>query len=169
MTVPDDQKMSVGGLWMHRACALNVSLTRVSVTWRRGWEPAPFLLRPHLYCQCWLIGRMLLWDFLLFYLFCCIINLNTNTLTIVLCSLKYLMDVFELLMFCWSSYYRGIVSVVSVYNGIDILMKYIQSASLEFCFICGIVLFSTQHDHKCNHGHCSYWRQYLGFKMLMTS
>ncbi len=144
MTVPDDQKMSVGGLWMHRACALNVSLTRISVTWRRGWEPAPFLLRPHLLLSVLINRKDVTVRFSpLFYLFCCIINLNTNTLTIVLCSLKYLMNVFELLMFCWSSYYRGIVSVVSVYTGIDILMKYIQSASLDFCFICGIVLFST--------------------------
>lgn len=169
MTVPDDQKMSVCVLWMLSACALNMSLIRVSVTWRHGWEPAPFLLRPHLLLSVLINQKGVTVRFShLFYLFCCIINLNTNTWTIVLCSLKYLMNVFELLMFCWSSYYRGVVSVVSVYNCIDIFMKYIQSASLEFSFICGIVLFST-HDHKLNQVHCRYWREYLGFKMLMTS
>lgn len=82
MTVPDDQRMSVGGLWMLSACALNVSLTSVSVTWRRGWEPAPFLLRPHL-----LVSKLINQKDVtvryspLFFLFCCIINVNTNTLS----------------------------------------------------------------------------------------
>lgn len=44
MTVPDVQRMSVGGLWMLSAC----TLTNISASWSRGWEPVPFLLRPHL-------------------------------------------------------------------------------------------------------------------------
>jgi len=87
MTVPDVQRMSVVC-----ECFSACTLTSIKASSSRGWEPVPFLLRPHLLLSVLINPKDVPFS-PLFYLLCFIIDLNSS-------SLKYLMGVVEILLFC---------------------------------------------------------------------